>query len=69
VVPIHVRLTDIVHIIGPVQATLNITANAMVTTIVTVAASVGYYYDIVPADVIEADPDHMIATATVFTVP
>jgi hypothetical protein len=69
VVPIHVRLTDIIHILGPVQATMNITATAQAATIVTAAASVGYYYDIVPADVIEADTDHMIASATVFTVP
>jgi hypothetical protein len=48
---------------------MNITATAQAATIVTAAASVGYYYDIVPADVIEADTDHMIASATVFTVP
>lgn len=69
VVPIHVRLTDVVHIIGPVQATLNISASASVIATVTSAASVGYYYDIVPADVITTDPDHMVATGTVSTVP
>lgn len=69
VVPIHVRITDIVHIIGPVQASLNITADVSIAATVTAAASVGYYYDVVPADEIETDPDHMVASATVFTVP
>lgn len=70
VVPIHVRLVDLVHIVGPVQAVLNIQAVVVETSLsVAIPASVGYYYDIVGADVIEVDPSHLIATATSFTIP
>ncbi len=69
VVPIHVRLTDIVHLVGPVQATLDIKALVTSSPSVLVAAPVGYYFDVVPADELELDPDHMVASATQFTVP
>lgn len=70
VVPIHVRLVDLVHIVGPVQATIGLTAQVAETAAqVAIAASVGYYYDIVPADEIEVDPAHLVATATSFTIP
>lgn len=69
VVPAHVRLTDIVHILGPVEATLTITVTATSSSAIFAFASVGYYYDIVPADEIETDPDHIAVSATVFTVP
>jgi hypothetical protein len=68
VVPAHVRITDIVHIVTA-EAALNITVSASSSSATFAAASVGYYYDIVPADVIETDPSHIAVSATVFTVP
>ena len=69
VVPIHVKLLDLVHIVGPIEATLNITVNVFPQVQVAIPASVGYYYDIVEADEIEVDPQHMVASATSFTIP
>lgn len=69
VVPIHVRQTELVHILGPVQANMNIIAQGEVSSAVTAAAQVGYYYDIVPADELPIDQDHMIATGMVSTTP
>jgi hypothetical protein len=70
VVPVHVRIADIVHIVGPVQAVWNMQAQvANISVVVASSASAGYYYDIVPADEIEVDPSHFVATATSFTIP
>lgn len=69
VVPVHVRLTDIVHIIGPIQIPLNITIAVTGSGTVLAYGPVGYYYDYVPADELPADPDHMVVTGTAFTVP
>lgn len=69
VVPAHVRLTDIVHVLGPVTAALTITVTSSASSAIFAFASVGYYYDIVPADEIEVDPSHISVSATVFTVP
>lgn len=69
VVPIHVRLTDIVHIVGPVQIPLNIQVVSSYSATVLAYGSVGYYYDIVPADELPVDVDHMVVTGTVFSIP
>lgn len=68
VVPAHVRLTDIVHVVS-VQASLSIQALGATSRETSAFASFGYYYDIVPADVMAVDPPHVIATGTVSTVP
>jgi len=69
IVPIHVRVTDLIHIIGPVDAVETITISTSVVLGVTAPASVGYYYDIVTGDILGVDPDHIAVTATAFTVP
>lgn len=69
VVPAHVRLTELIHLLGPVEAALNITVTATASSAIFAYASVGYYYDIVPADEIETDPAHIAVSASVFTVP
>lgn len=80
VVPIHVRLTQLTHIVGPVEAAVHVdlvpgpghiyaeaTGQARV---VAVFASVGYYFDIVEADAIETDPPHIaVENVTQYTVP
>ena len=80
VVPIHVRLTQLSHIVGPVTAAVQVDVTpgpghiyAEVTSqqrSVFAYASVGYYFDIVEADAIETDPPHIaIANVTQFTIP
>lgn len=69
VVPAHVRITDIVHVIGPVQATIGVSVQASVSRVVTAAASIGYHFDITPADALPVDPSHMSVSATVSTTP
>ncbi len=69
VVPIHVRITDIVHIVGPVQIPLNLALTVTASPTVFAYGPVGYYYDIVPADELPIDPDHMVVTGTAFTIP
>jgi len=69
VVPVHVRITDIVHIIGPVQIPMNISLTVTTSPVVFAYGPLGYYYDIVPADELPIDPDHMVVTGTVFTIP
>lgn len=79
VVPIHVRLTQLSHIVGPVTAAVqvdltpgpgHIYATADQIRSLFAFASVGYYFDIVEADVIETDPPHVaVASVTQFTVP
>ncbi len=68
VIPIHVRITDVVHIVDA-QATLDLAAQGCIVRVVTAPAMVGYYYDILPADELPADQDHMIATGSVSTTP
>ncbi len=69
VVPIHVRITDVIHIIGPLQIPLNITMTVTTSPLVFAYGPLGYYYDTVPADLLPIDPDHMVVTGTVFTIP
>lgn len=80
VVPIHVRLTQLTHLVGPVAAAVqvdatpgpgHIYADVSFQQAQTFAyGSVGYYYDIVGADVIETDPPHIaIEDVTQYTVP
>lgn len=68
VVPAHVRITDIVHIVE-VSIPLNISLTASMSPTLFAYGPLGYYYDIVPADELPIDPDHMIVTGTVFTIP
>lgn len=66
-VPIHVRVVDLVHIIGPIDADVHVAGShiiaqvAGIQVVVPVSASIGYHYDIVEADVIQVDPPHMVA--------
>lgn len=69
VVPVHVRVTDIVHIVGPVQIPLNISIAVSSAALVFAYGPLGYYYDLVPADELPIDPDHMVVTGTAFTIP
>jgi hypothetical protein len=69
VVPIHVRITDIVHIVGPTQIPLNLSITVSFSPSVLAYGPLGYYYDTVPADELPIDPDHMIVSGTVFTIP
>ena len=80
VVPIHVRLTQLTHIVGPVAAAVYVSTTpgpghiyAEVSSqqrALFAYASVGYYFDIVEADVIETDPPHIaVANVTQYTVP
>ena len=67
IVPIHVRLVDIVHIIGPTSVALGVAGTHLVVAAsqqrsLFAYAGLGYYYDIFPADVIQVDPSHMVAT-------
>lgn len=69
VVPAHVRVTQISLNIGPVQAAFNIQATVQAQTSVFAVASYGFYFDVIPADDMPLDPDHLVATVTAFTVP
>lgn len=69
VVPAHVRLTDIVQILGPVQALMDIQIQASVSRFATAFASAGFYFDVVPADELPLDQDHYVATGSVSTTP
>lgn len=80
VVPIHVRLTQLTHIVGPVTAAVHVDVTpgpghiyadvTRQTQTVAVYASVGYYFDIVEADAIEVDPPHIaVAGVTQYTIP
>jgi hypothetical protein len=80
VVPIHVRLTQLTHIVGPVAAAVHVPVApgpghiyaevASQQRSLFAYASVGYYFDIVEADAIETDPPHIaIANVTQYTVP
>jgi len=69
VIPIHVRFSNIAHVIGPIQVPLNITVQGAVGQTVTAPAMVGYYYDILPADELPVDQDHVIVNGSVSTTP
>jgi len=68
VIPIHVRIADIVHLVSvqvPVSPSLLVSTQASMF----VYNQVGYYYDLVPADELPLDQDHMVIGGVVFTVP
>ena len=80
VIPIHVRLTQLTHIVGPVSAAVQVDVApgpghlyAQVSSqqkAVFAYASIGYHFDIVEADAIELDPPHIaVAGVTQYTVP
>jgi len=80
VIPIHVRLTQLTHIIGPIAAAVQVDSTpgpghiyadvSFQQAQVFAYGSVGYHYDIVEADVIETDPPHIaIEDVTQYTVP
>lgn len=70
VVPAHVRMADIVQILGPVQALMDIQVQATsLSAVVAAFASAGFYFDIVPADELPLDQEHYVATGSVSTVP
>jgi hypothetical protein len=77
-VPIHVRVTDLIHIVGPVDANVYVSpspgpghlyATGTQQAALFAYASVGYYYDIVEADAVVTDPPHIAATGSQFTIP
>lgn len=61
IVPVHVRTTEIVHIVR-IAAVHDMDADIRVNAVNVMVASVGYYFDIVPADALPLDPEHMVAT-------
>jgi hypothetical protein len=69
VIPAHVRVTEVVQVIGPVQVPINVSVQAVAGRAVTAVASVGFYYDLIPADVIPVDPSHLIVSGSVSTTP
>jgi len=74
-VPIHVRVVEVAHVVGPVEAAVHVVGSHIIVDVASqqvatqAFASVGYYYDIVAADDIEVDPQHLVASATQFTIP
>jgi hypothetical protein len=74
VVPIHVRVADIVHIVGPVDLNVGVASQHLTLTGVQQRAlfsflPVGFYFDIVPADELALDPSHLVMPGTQYTVP
>lgn len=69
VIPAHVRLAEIIQVLGPVQASMNYQAQGSVIQLISTTASAGFYFDIVPADEMPLDPDHYVATGSVSSVP
>lgn len=68
VVPVHVRITDIVHVVT-VSLPLDLLLLGSTSPAISPFLPLGYHYDMTEADVIEVDPDHVVLTGTVFTVP
>jgi hypothetical protein len=74
VIPIHVRLQNLIHVVGPVEANVAVEGSHIYATVSQTSnfftyASIGYYFDIVPADELEVDPSHLAATPTQYTIP
>jgi len=73
VVPVHVRLVEIAHIVnvdlnvGEVGSHLIIDVSQVESLFANVPF--GYYFDIVPADELELDPSHLAMTGTQYTIP
>lgn len=74
-VPIHVRVVEVAHIVGPLEAAVHVTGTHIIAEVASqqvatqAFASVGYYYDIVEGDAVEVDPQHIVASASQFTIP
>ena len=74
VVPVHVRIADIVHIIGPVGLNVGVAGQHLILNGIQQRSlfaymPVGYYFDIVPADELELDPSHLVMSGTQYTIP
>jgi hypothetical protein len=74
VVPVHVRVTDIVHIVGPVDIDIGVAGQHLIFSTDQQRAifsylPVGYYFDMVPADKLALDPSHLVMPGTQYTVP
>ena len=74
VVPVHVRITDIVHIVGPTDLNVGVAGQHLILNAAQQRSlfsylPVGYYFDIVPADELEVDPSHLALSGTQYTVP
>ena len=69
VVPAHVRLTQIDHVVGPATAQLSLSATGTVVPGIFAIAQLGYYFDITELDEMDLDPEHMIANASIVTIP
>lgn len=74
VVPIHVRVTDIVHIVGPVDLNVGVTGQHLHLSPTQQRSlftylPVGYYFDMIPADMLALDPSHLAVSGTQYTVP
>jgi hypothetical protein len=66
IVPVHVRLADLVHVIGPVPASLQLTATASATVQATAYAALRPLYDLIDGDEIATDPDRFLVTGLQF---
>ena len=74
VVPVHVRVADLVHIVGPADLNVGVAGQHLILNGAQQRAlfsylPVGYYFDIVPADELEVDPSHLALSGTQYTVP
>lgn len=68
-IPVHVRLADLVHVVGPVPATLELSATASATVQASAYAALRPLYDLVDGDDIVTDPDRFLVTGVQFTIP
>lgn len=73
IVPVHVRIADIVHIVSGTLAVGVAGQHLIIDTAQQRALfafmPVGYHFDIVPADELELDPSHLVMPGTQYTVP
>jgi len=74
VIPVHVRVVDLVHIIGPATLGVGVAGQHLIWNVAQQEAlatylPLGYYFDIVPADELELDPSHLALSGTQYTVP
>jgi len=73
VVPIHVRVADLVHIVGPVELAVGVAGQHLIMTASQQRAlfaymPVGYYFDMVPADELTLDPAHLHIDGSQFEI-
>jgi len=72
-VPIHVRVVEIAHIVE-VDLDVGVVGSHLILTGVQQKAlfsylPVGYYFDMVPADELPLDPNHLVLPGTQYTIP